>query len=272
MQRVNFLDNLVNHGNLKGSIFKTKMLSARRLKGLGAFGAALGAYTHLHSLSMLMGPVAPMLGVVAATMYGARAFAESNIISRIDYINEGEFKGLLRVSVQMSPFVSKTLIVNPKHTMSLCAVGQDDLGEEDAEGNILFCSEYMDESTGVPERDGLFTLPADSHRDKVTMEWIMAKKEEGSETDALFNELIQEKHETVASTGGLTGLRALVANSSGYAEFGDENELATQLRHNSESADEVLQIMAETYGQEELEKMKPSEFYRLYRDFSLGKN
>jgi len=30
--------------------------------------------------------------------------------------------------------------------------------------------------------------------------------------------------------------------------------------------------MAETYGQEKLEKMKPSEFYRLYRDFSLGKN
>ena len=99
MQRVNFLDHLVNHGSLKGSIFKSKMLSARRLKGLGAFGAATGAYMHLHSLSMLMGPVAPMFGIVAATMYGARAFAESNMISSIDYIKEGEFKGLLRVSV-----------------------------------------------------------------------------------------------------------------------------------------------------------------------------
>jgi len=124
--------------------------------------------------------------------------------------------------------------------MSLCAVGGDDLGEEDAEGNILHVSEYMDESTGLPERDGLFTLPADSHRDRITMEWIFARKEDSSETDALFNELIQEKHEEVASTGGLTGLRAMVANSSGYAELGDENEIATQLKHQSDSADEVL--------------------------------
>ena len=29
--------------------------------------------------------------------------------------------------------------------------------------------------------------------------------------------------------------------------------------------------MSETYGQENLEKMKPAEFYRLYKDFSLGK-
>lgn len=29
--------------------------------------------------------------------------------------------------------------------------------------------------------------------------------------------------------------------------------------------------MSEFYGRETLEKMKPSEFYRLYKDFSLGK-
>lgn len=29
--------------------------------------------------------------------------------------------------------------------------------------------------------------------------------------------------------------------------------------------------MTEQYGQEHLEKMKPAEFYRLYKDFSVGK-
>ncbi len=190
MQRVSFLDNLVSHGSLKGSIFRAKMLSQRRLYGLGSFGLAGFAYMHLSTLSMMLGPVAPVLGIVGATMYGARQFAESGMISRIDYIKEGEFKGLLRVSVQKSPFVSRTLIVNPKHTMAICSVGADDVGEEDADGNVIYASEYMDESTGVPEKNGFFTVPADSHRDRITLEWIMARKEDKSETDALFNELI----------------------------------------------------------------------------------
>ena len=148
MQRVTFLDNLVNHGQLKGSIFKAKMLSARRLKGLGSFTLAGFAYMHLTSLSLMLGPTAPMLAIVALTMNGAKSFLENGMVSRIDYITEGEFKGLIRVNVATSPFVSKSVIINPKHTMSLCSVGGDDVGEEDADGNILFASEYMDESTG----------------------------------------------------------------------------------------------------------------------------
>ena len=271
MQRVTFLDNLVNHGQLKGSIFKAKMLSARRLKGLGSFTLAGFAYMHLTSLSLMLGPTAPMLAIVALTMNGAKSFLENGMVSRIDYITEGEFKGLIRVNVATSPFVSKSVIINPKHTMSLCSVGGDDVGEEDADGNILFASEYMDESTGQPQKNGVFTLPADSHRDRITLEWIMARKDEASETDALFNDLIQEKHMEIASTGGLSGIKALTAKSTGYADFGDEEELAVHLKNDSEAADETLRIMADTYGKEELEKMKPSEFYRLYRDFSLGK-
>ena len=99
MQRVTFLDNLVNHGQLKGSIFKAKMLSARRLQGLSSFALAGFAYMHLTSLSLMMGPTLPMLGIVASTMYGARSFIETGMVSSIDYIQEGEFKGLLRVSV-----------------------------------------------------------------------------------------------------------------------------------------------------------------------------
>ena len=77
--------------------------------------------------------------------------------------------------------------MNPKHTKSLCALGADDLGEDDTEANILYTSEYLDESTGVAMKDGFFTIPADAWRDKITMEWIMAHKEENSETDAAFN-------------------------------------------------------------------------------------
>ena len=80
------------------------------------------------------------------------------------------------MKVQKSPFSSVNIIINPKYTMSVCSVGGDDVGEDDADGNILYCGEYLNEDTGVPARGGYFTVPADAHRDKITMEWIFAQK------------------------------------------------------------------------------------------------
>ena len=99
MTRVNHLDNLVDHGALKGSIFRAKMLSARRLRGLGAFAFSGMAYAHLSTLSMMMGPTVPTFAIVCATIYGARAFNDQSLISRIDYIKEGEFAGQMRATV-----------------------------------------------------------------------------------------------------------------------------------------------------------------------------
>ena len=77
--------------------------------------------------------------------------------------------------------------MNPRHTKSICAVGEDDLGADDTEANILMASEFLDESTGVAMRNGFFRVPADAFRDKITMEWILATKDENCETDADFN-------------------------------------------------------------------------------------
>lgn len=76
MSRVTHLDNLVQHGGLKGSIFRMKTLSANRLKGIGSFGFAGLAYVNLATLNLMLGPTLPMIGIVSAAMMGARAFAE----------------------------------------------------------------------------------------------------------------------------------------------------------------------------------------------------
>ena len=79
--------------------------------------------------------------------------------------------------------------------MAVCAVGADDLGEDDAEGNVLHVAQFIDESSGKIEKDGYFTLPADAYRDKTTLEWIFAKKVEGdSTTDDLFTQCVMERH------------------------------------------------------------------------------
>ena len=216
---------------------------------------------------MMMGPTLPCLGIVGAAMVGARALNEQNMVSKMEYVTEGEFKNQIRVTVNKSPFVSTTLIMNPKHTKSLCALGQDDLGEDDAEGNILHATEYYDETTGQKCKDGMFRVPADAHRDKITLEWIFAIKEEESETDALFNDQILKRHGELAATGGLTGLRAFTAKNTGYADVGDEEEISLLLA--SGQTDATLMAMRDAYGQENLEKMTSSEFYRLYKDYSL---
>lgn len=93
-------------------------------------------------------------------------------------------------------FSSYSIIADPVNTMSVCAIGDDDVGADDAESNILHAAEYIVESTGERKTHGYWTVPADAHRDKTTLEWIFAIKDaKSSETDALFNDAIMVRHE-----------------------------------------------------------------------------
>ena len=99
MKRINHLDNLVEHSSLKGSVFKAKTLSPRRIKGLGAFGAAVAGYANLPMLSLMVGPNIATVGLVACAYYGMTQFYESNSISQIDFLTEGESAGHLRMKI-----------------------------------------------------------------------------------------------------------------------------------------------------------------------------
>lgn len=99
MERVSHLDNLVQHGQLKGSIFRMKSMSAKRLRGVGCFAFAGLAYANMITLNMMLGPTLPMISIVGAAMVGARSFNEQQMISKIEYVDEGEFKNQLRVTV-----------------------------------------------------------------------------------------------------------------------------------------------------------------------------
>ena len=81
-----------------------------------------------------------------------------------------------------------------------------------------------------------------------------------------------QRQEKITQDGGISGLRAIVAQQTGYANVGDEGEINAFLKKDDNAADDTLVEMTHVFGQEKLQKMRPSEFYRLYRDFSLGKN
>ena len=58
---------------------------------------------------------------------------------------------------------------------------------------------------------------------------------------------------------------------TGFANFGGEDFINADIKDNPEETDIVIRALQKDYGQEELEKMSPSEFYRLYKDYSMGR-
>lgn len=86
MKQVSFLDTMVAHGSLKGSVFKMKAMSAKRVNGLAAWAIAGASYLKFASLTLMFGPTLPTLGIVATAIYGAKAFGVKDVISQIDYV------------------------------------------------------------------------------------------------------------------------------------------------------------------------------------------
>lgn len=251
MKRVNHLDNLVEHGALKGSVFKAKMLSPRRLQGLTALAATCFGYSNFSCLGFYFGPNVATLGLVAAAYYGMMQFYETQTISQIDYITDGENAGKLRVKVQKSPLSSSWVTVHPKNAKSVVSLSGDDMGETDLDSNIVYLEDYLDESTGTVS-SGAFSLPADAYRDVTSLEWLLAPKEATSSLTDSFNHLMMRRHFQLASTGGLTGFTALTAQQTGYSNVNTENEIDLQLSENPEKTEKLLSAMRSSYGSEAL--------------------
>jgi hypothetical protein len=86
-------------------------------------------YTYLPYLAVYLGATTPLLLSVAGALYGIRKFSEQNVINEIRVINDGgAHDGLLRIQVAISPFVSRSIIVNPRDVVSVISLDGDDLG------------------------------------------------------------------------------------------------------------------------------------------------
>lgn len=75
---------MAEHGSLKGKVFKAKLLSPERLRGLGALALSYTAYMKLLPLTLMMGSTVPMMGLVASTVYGMSCWSQTKYISTIE--------------------------------------------------------------------------------------------------------------------------------------------------------------------------------------------
>lgn len=168
-----------------------------------------------------------MIGLAATAFYGMSSFDESSTVSSIESLENGE----LRLTILKSPFVSYTITTNIKNVQSVCALGDDDMGADDCEGNIIHVSKYTD-AEGNHHEQGVFTLPADAFRDKQFLEWILAPKHEDETTVDDFSDLMKQKFTQRVSLGKFNLLGALNAKATGLANVNLDKDLDVSIEAN----------------------------------------
>ncbi len=88
--KVDNLDQLADYKSLgRDEVFKRRTLNPRRLKGVGAFLTSFGLYSYAPYFAVYMGSTMPILGAVAAGLYGMLSFSESQIVNSIKLIKDG---------------------------------------------------------------------------------------------------------------------------------------------------------------------------------------
>ena len=127
MTRINHLDNLVAHGKLQGSIFKANRFGARTQRGVTALAASIFGYVNFAQMSLLLGPNILAFGLVASAYYGTSMLRDTDVISQIDYVSEGENSGKIRVKIQKSLVSSYWILANPSEMRSLATMEKNDI-------------------------------------------------------------------------------------------------------------------------------------------------
>lgn len=148
LNRVDQLDQLADYKSLgKDEIFKRRALNPRRLKGVGALASSFYLYTYAPYLAVTLGSTAPVLGALATALYGLLSFSESQIVNSIHIIRDGsENHGRLRIKIDETVLASSEIIVDTRDIKSVVALGNDDLGEDNKDGNVLYIGRYFDKA------------------------------------------------------------------------------------------------------------------------------
>lgn len=81
VEREDSIEAAADRKQLKGAVFRRRLLNPNRLKGITALGASFGIYSYLPYLAVYLGSTVPLLTACAAGIYGLIEFGESNVIN-----------------------------------------------------------------------------------------------------------------------------------------------------------------------------------------------
>lgn len=183
---------------------------------------------------------------------------------------EGEYKGWVELSVQESLLSSKVIVANVSDVMGIASLGNDDLGIDDTEANIISVDNYIDVATGETVERGEFLLPADSYRDPRALDWILAPPGPYEDSSAdLFNDLMHAEFKARADMPK-PSMAQLVLLNAAYDRSGPNSGLDERIDKDDKTVEKNLLQMREFYGEERMAKMTPEEFYLNYKKYCSG--
>jgi hypothetical protein len=265
--RVNREENMSNHGSLNGAVFKQKMMNTDRVRGIGAFAAAAAVSSHWMPITLALAGLgvpaaAPAVGLAGMVFYGMHKLNTTNTVNSITIDDN---TGNLILAISRSAISETKIMVAPTDVKSVVALGQDNLGADDVDSNLIQVTNYTDMASGEAGLTGQYIIPAEAHRDKPLMDWILSDNstvDYESTTDADFNDLMVTNFRKNAATGGHKGVEKYFTNGI-YKD--DKIEL------NPVETENTLLALQARYGRDNLDKMPATEFYQLYTRFVFEK-
>lgn len=268
--RANALEDLNHQANLSGLVFKRKAMDPVKLKGLGYFGLAGASYAYWPHVAQYLGQGGTTLAITAACLAGMSTVASQEpTINTITFVESGEHAGSVEINVQETLLKTKTIVANVSNVMALASLGNDDLGEDDLESNVVLVQNYHDVASGETVERGEFILPADSYRDVKALDWILAPKHAEDSTLDDFNDLVQSEFMVRRDMPKPTTKELLLLNSA-YDRSGSHSGLDERIDLDDPTVEDNLKQMREFYGEERMAKMTPEEFYLNYKKFCSG--
>ena len=226
LKQQDLADQLGDHSRLgPNQVYRMRTLNPRRFKGLGAFISAYGMYSYAPYIAVYLGATAPLLGAVAAGLYGMLSFSESQFVKSITLIRDGsENHGKLLLEVGLSALTSTEFIVDVKDIHSIISLGDDDLGVEGKDGNVLRLKRYFDKASNQwVESERALSLPGDAFRDRTFMDWILADKNDEGKLADEFQDLMIRQHES-STLSGKIGTFDLLAARDNVTVISDTNQ------------------------------------------------
>lgn len=194
MRRLNDIEDLRSHSNLKGAYFRRHSMATSRFTGLGYFGIAGLTYAYFPIAMGLLGKTGAMLAIYGSSFMGMLATREHNVVNSIALIKDGENQGKLRINVATSLISSRDIIAEVSNTQALFSL-LDNQG--DIENNVIEITNYTD-SSGQTQQVGHFVLPSEAWKDFNMVDFVTSRKEVasmGDTTQQLFEDLMQERFE-----------------------------------------------------------------------------
>lgn len=181
MLKVNELEDLETHRNLKFRIYKKKMMNEQKLKGVGFFGIAGLAYAYYPYVVASLGQTWTTSLMTAACISGMYMMRQNDpIISAIGIVPEDseelnyEEERPYYFTVSDNLLTSRVLYVNAADINSAISLSNDDIGEDDIDSNYINLSNFRDTSTGEIVKTESFLLPSDAFRDHQMIDWLFS--------------------------------------------------------------------------------------------------